>query len=56
MKINPIKAWLVRVTTECGSPENMLKQAESIKNENTRRLIIERAQLWKREIKLGNAK
>lgn len=56
MTANPIKEWLVRVATECGSPERMLECAASVKNENTRKLITDRAQLWQREIRRGNAK
>lgn len=56
MKTNPIKAWLLRVAAECGSPEEMLAQAKLIKIENTRKLITERAELWQREIKLRSAK
>lgn len=49
---NPIKEWLARVAAECGDPDAMIEQAKSLKNENTRRLIIEYAQYWKRKLAL----
>ena len=48
MKPNPIKEWLMRVATECGSPGAMMEAALAIKNENTRRLVVEYAKLWQR--------
>lgn len=46
---NPVREWLVRVAVECGSPANMLRAAAAVHNENTRRLLVAHAELWKRQ-------
>lgn len=52
MSPNPIKEWLARVATECGNPLDMLEQASHVRNANTRKLIVDYAQLWQRKIEL----
>ena len=45
---NPVKEWLARVAAECGTPLDMEAAGLLVKNENSRRLIINYAQLWAR--------
>ena len=49
---NPIKEWLARVAVECGNPLEMEVQARFVKNDNTRKLIVEYATLWARKLEL----
>jgi hypothetical protein len=50
--VNPIKEWLALVAAECGSPFAMRVAAGNVRNENTRKLIVDYADHWHRQINL----
>jgi len=52
VKDNSIKEWLARVAVECGAPLSMEAAGLLVKNENTRRLIVEYAQVWAKRLDL----
>lgn len=53
-RVNPIKEWLARVAAECGTPSAMLDVVSLLcpGNNNSRRLIVNYAKHWERQLRL----
>ena len=47
---NPIQEWLARVAAECGNPDKMETWGLMMQNENTKRLIVDYACLWRSKV------
>lgn len=51
LTVNPVHEWLRRVARECGSPVGMVKAAEEVANQNSRRLVRAYAAVWQKTCK-----
>jgi len=51
--VNPIKEWLARVATECGTPREMYAQGQQLKIDNSRRLVTQYAKMWQRRLEVS---